>query len=62
MFWLLLLLVVNAAYVAALPAANLFYIANMLLHPALGAAAAVWLVWTARRNQLPLQNAFVRFP
>ena len=43
--WILLLMAVNAAYVAALPAANVFYIANVVLHPLLGLAAVVWVVW-----------------
>jgi tetratricopeptide (TPR) repeat protein len=43
--WILLLMAVNAAYVAALPAANVFYIANVLLHPLLGLATVVWVVW-----------------
>jgi tetratricopeptide (TPR) repeat protein len=38
-------MLVNAAYVAALPTANVFYIANVVLHPLLGLAAVVWVVW-----------------
>ena len=37
------LMIINAAYVAALPAATIFYAANVLLHLILGAAAVVWL-------------------
>jgi Flp pilus assembly protein TadD len=43
MFWLLALLVANAAYVAAFPDANLFAIANVLLHPLLGAIIVIAL-------------------
>ena len=50
MVWLLLGMVVNAAYVAAMPAANVFYIGNVLLHLLLGTAGTVWLVWGAHRN------------
>src|SRR5258708_30016796 len=47
--WILLLMSVNAAYVAALRAANVFYIANVVLHPLLGLAAVVWVVWKLPR-------------
>src|SRR5579864_8060471 len=47
MVWLLLVALLNAAYVAALPSATVFYIANVLLHLVLGAAVVVWLL---RRN------------
>src|SRR5258708_17948890 len=47
--WILLLMAVNAAYVAALPAANVFYIANVVLHPLLGLAAVLWVVWKLPR-------------
>jgi len=60
-FWLLVLLIANAAYIAALPAANLFSIANILLHPLLGmtgAAALIAVARTARRSlMLPLLAA-----
>ncbi len=61
MIWLLALLVLNAAYVAALPSATVFYVANVLLHVALGAAAAGWLLWRYRRTPkaLPLFIASV---
>jgi tetratricopeptide (TPR) repeat protein len=56
MIWLLLVMAVNAAYVAALPSATVFYIANVLLHLVLGAAVVLWLGWTWRRSPkvLPL--------
>ena len=50
MTWLLLLTVLNAAYTAALPSATIFYIANVLLHLALGAAAVLWLGFAWRRS------------
>ena len=50
MIWLLLAMLANAAYVAAMPAASVFYIANVLLHLVLGTAAVAWLVATARRS------------
>jgi tetratricopeptide (TPR) repeat protein len=40
----------NAAYVAAFPSPTIFYVGNVLLHLALGAAAAGWLIWKWRRN------------
>ncbi len=52
--WLLilgLLLVANSAYVAAYGDATFFYVANALLHPALGIVAAILLVVFARRNR-----------
>ncbi|HXS95624.1 MAG TPA: tetratricopeptide repeat protein [Candidatus Limnocylindrales bacterium] len=50
MIWVVLAAVLNAAYVAAAPAPTIFYIANVLLHLALGAAATVWLVSRYRRS------------
>ncbi len=51
MLWILLLVTsLNAAYVAALPAASLFYVANVLLHLVLGTATVVWLARTWRRS------------
>jgi tetratricopeptide (TPR) repeat protein len=50
LFWLLVLALLNVAYVAALPSATLLYVANILLHLVLGSAAAVWLCWTWRRS------------
>ena len=47
---LLFLLIGNAAYVAALPSATIFYVANVLLHLVLGAAAVVWLFRIHRRS------------
>ena len=40
----------NAAYVAALPSPTIFYVANVVLHLGLGAAAAGWLIWKWRRS------------
>jgi len=59
MFWLILVTLVNAAYIAALPSPTIFYVANLLLHLGLGAALAGWLVWKSRRNlrSLPLAAA-----
>ncbi|MBV8841408.1 MAG: tetratricopeptide repeat protein [Bryobacterales bacterium] len=48
--WLIALVLANAAYIAALPAANLFYIGNVLLHLALGTAGAIVLCWQWRRS------------
>jgi len=42
---LLILAILNAAYVAALPSATVFYVANMLLHVVLGAAVVALLLW-----------------
>ena len=50
MFWLVLITVLNAAYVAAAPTPTVFYIANVLLHLLLGAATVVWLGYRYRRN------------
>jgi Flp pilus assembly protein TadD len=47
---LLILAILNAAYVAALPSATVFYVANMLLHVVLGAAAVGLLLWRFRRS------------
>src|SRR6478672_3106761 len=47
---LLILAILNAAYVAALPSATIFYVANMLLHVGLGVAAAGLLIWRFRRS------------
>ena len=51
MFWLIFVLLLNAAFVAALPSATLFYVANALLHVALGLAAAVWIALAAYRSR-----------
>lgn len=51
--WLLifgLILVVNSAYLAAFGDATLFYVANALLHPVLGIAAAIVFVLFLRRT------------
>ncbi|MBV8820667.1 MAG: hypothetical protein JO022_20065, partial [Acidobacteriaceae bacterium] len=42
------LLLVNTAYVAALPSATIFFVANVLLHVVLGLAASAGLVWVLR--------------
>src|ERR1700722_4191538 len=47
---LLILLIANSAYLAALPAANLFYIANIPLHLILGAAVSAALIYQSRRD------------
>src|SRR5262245_34969264 len=53
---LLLLAILNAAYVAALPSATVFYVANVLLHVVLGGAAVAFVLWRFRRTAkaLPL--------
>ena len=43
--WLIALLLLNAAYVAALPSATIFYVANVLLHVIFGLAGVVVLCW-----------------
>jgi len=48
--WLIALLLLNAAYVAALPSATIFYVANVLLHVVLGLAGVVVLCWQWRRS------------
>jgi hypothetical protein len=48
--WLVAALLVNAAYVAALPSATIFYVANVLLHVLLGVAGVVVLCWQWRRS------------
>src|SRR3954465_577313 len=45
---LLILAILNAAYVAALPSATVFYVANVLLHLVLGAAVAALLLYRNR--------------
>ena len=50
MFWLLLITVLNAGYVAAAPAPTVFYIANVVLHLLLGAATVAWLGFAYRRS------------
>ncbi len=48
--WLMALLLLNAAYVAALPSPTVFYVANVLLHLVLGLAGAVLLCWQWRSS------------
>ena len=50
MFLLVLIALLNAAYVAALPSPTIFYVANVLLHLVLGTAAAGWLIWKYRTS------------
>ncbi|MSV31415.1 MAG: tetratricopeptide repeat protein [Bryobacterales bacterium] len=50
MTWLLVLMALNAAYVAALPLPNVFYVANVVLHLALGAAVVLWLGFQWKRS------------
>jgi Flp pilus assembly protein TadD len=61
MILLLILTVLNAAYVAAAPSATVFYIANVVLHLALGAATVIWLAFAYRRSPklIPLALAGV---
>jgi Flp pilus assembly protein TadD len=47
---LLILLIANSAYLAALPAANLLYIANIPLHLILGLTACAALIYQSRRS------------
>lgn len=53
---LLAIFLVSSAYLAALPAANVFYIANIFLHLGLGIAVCGWLIWKFRTSMkvLPL--------
>ena len=60
MTWLLALMALNAAYLAALPSPTVFYIANAVLHLALGAAAVIWLGFTWRRS--PTRSAPPVYP
>jgi Flp pilus assembly protein TadD len=59
MFYLLLITVLNAAYVSAAPSPTVFYIANVLLHLGLGAATVIALGIRYRRSprMLPLALA-----
>src|SRR5574337_749684 len=50
--WLFLILLLNAAYLAAFATPSVFYMANVLLHLALGLAATLGLLWLFRRNAL----------
>ena len=43
MVWLILLMLLNAAFVAAFPSPTVFYIVNVLLHPLLGLAVVAVL-------------------
>jgi Flp pilus assembly protein TadD len=61
LFWLIVLAILNVAYVAALPSPTLVYVANVLLHLVLGFAATAWLCWSWRRNAkvIPLAGAAI---
>ncbi len=48
--WLIALAILNAAYVAALPSATIFYVANVLLHLLLGLAAIAVVCWQWRSS------------
>jgi Tfp pilus assembly protein PilF len=56
---LIVLALLNVAYVAALPSATILYVVNVLLHLVLGSAAALWLCWNRRRSPkvIPLAAA-----
>jgi tetratricopeptide (TPR) repeat protein len=58
---LLILLIANSAYLAALPAANLLYIANIPLHLILGIAVSAALIYQSRRSPkvIPLLAATI---
>ena len=55
---LTLLLVVNSAYIAAFGDANLFYVANALLHPILGILAGILFILYLRRHRQFLSGAW----
>ena len=59
MFWLLVLALINAAWVAGLPSPTVLYVANVLLHLILGTAVTVLLCWEWRRSPkvIPLAAA-----
>jgi Flp pilus assembly protein TadD len=50
MLILIVLTILNAAYVAALPSPTVFFVANVLLHVVLGLAAAALLLYRNRRS------------
>ncbi len=49
---LLIVLLANAAYIAALPSATLFYVANVLLHIVVGVAGVAVLAWQYKKQPL----------
>ena len=59
MYWLIVLALLNAAYVAALPSPTIFYVANIILHSYVRFAATAWLCWAWRRSPkvIPLAAA-----
>ena len=59
MVWLIALLLLNAAYIAALPSPTIFYVVNVLLHPVLAAVAVFWLArrWRRSARLVPLALA-----
>src|ERR1019366_7059352 len=46
---LLVLLLINTAYIAAFASPTIFYMGNVVLHLALGVALAIMLLWFIRR-------------
>jgi tetratricopeptide (TPR) repeat protein len=50
-FWVIVLLLASAAYVAALPSATLVYVSGILLHAGLGVVAAAWLAAAIYRGK-----------
>jgi Flp pilus assembly protein TadD len=61
LFLLIILTLLNIAYVVALPSATILYVVNVLLHLVLGTAAALWLCWNWRRSPkaIPLAAAVI---
>ena len=49
---LLVLLLINTAYIAAFASPTIFYMGNVVLHLALGVALAIVLLWFIRRMPL----------
>jgi Flp pilus assembly protein TadD len=49
--WLIVIVLLNAAYIAALPSPTVFYMANVVLHLGLGGALAAWLLCLWRRDR-----------
>ncbi|HUE20125.1 MAG TPA: tetratricopeptide repeat protein [Bryobacteraceae bacterium] len=50
---LLVLLLVNTAYIAAFASPTIFYMGNVVLHLALGVTLAIMLLWFIRRMPVP---------
>ena len=53
---LLLVLLINTAYIAAFASPTIFYMGNVVLHLALGVVLAIMLLWLMRR--MPVAGAF----